>query len=207
MSKVFVSVGISLDGFLAGPNGGPRNPLGDGGVAIHQWAFRTRAFMEHLGIEGGDSRSHDNEIAQHTFDRAGAYIMGRRMFDEGENNWPEDAPFRAPVFVLTNNPRNPWERKGGTTFYFAKDDIEVALRKAQKAAGERDVRVSGGADVIRQYLNAGLVEELDIQIAPIFLGKGTRLFDQIDKTKVKLEIVEVVNSPLITHVQYNIVKA
>lgn len=205
MSKVFVSVGMSLDGFLAGPNGGPKNPLGDGGVDIHKWAFRTRAFLEHLGMEGGEAQGNDNEIARRTFDRAGAYILGRRMFDEGEHNWPEDAPFRAPVFVLTNNLRSPWERKGGTTFYFTNDNIQVVLAKAQKAAGNKDVRISGGADVIRQYLNAGLVEELDIQIAPLFLGTGMRLFDQIDGTKVKLEIVKAANSPLITHVQYNIV--
>ena len=205
MSKVFVSVGMSLDGFLAGPNGGPQNPLGDGGVDIHKWAFRTRAFLEHLGMEGGETQGHDNEIARHTFDRAGAYILGRRMFDEGENSWPEDAPFHAPVFVLTHEPRSPWERKGGTTFYFSNDNIGTALRKAQTAAGKKDVRISGGANVIRQYLNAGLVEELVIQIAPLFLGTGMRLFDHIDGTKVKLEIVKAVDSPLVTHVQYNIV--
>ena len=206
MGKVFISVGMSLDGFLAGPNGGPTNPLGDGGTDIHQWAFKTRSFLEHLGMEGGESRTRDDEIAHQTFDRAGAYVMGRRMFDEGENNWPEDAPFHTPVFVLTNNPRSPWVRKGGTTFYFSKDTIGAALTKAQKAAGNKDVRISGGANVIQQYLNAGLVEELDIQIAPLFLGRGMRLFDHIERNKVKLEIVRAINSPLITHVMYNVVK-
>jgi dihydrofolate reductase len=204
MGNVFVSVGMSLDGFLAGPNGGPKNPLGDGGVAIHQWAFQTRAFMEHLGMEGGDSLSRDNEIAQHTFERTGAYILGRRMFDEGEYNWPENAPFHAPVFVLTNSPRIPWERKGGTTFYFASDTVEAALEKARKAAGNKDVRISGGASVIQQYFNAGLVDELDIQLAPMFLGKGARLFDHMETLKAKLEIVEVTNSPTITHLKYKI---
>jgi dihydrofolate reductase len=203
MSKVFVNVGMSLDGFLAGPNGGPTNPLGDGGVDIHQWAFKTRTFLEHLRMEGGESQTRDDEIIHHTFDRTGAYIMGRRMFDEGESNWPEDAPFRAPVFVLTNTPRSPWDRKGGTTFYFSDDTIEAALVKAQKAAGIKDVRISGGASVIQQYLNAGLVDELEVQIAPMFLGKGVRLFDRIDAVKVKLEIVEAINSPSITHVKYS----
>jgi dihydrofolate reductase len=118
----------------------------------------------------------------------------------------EDAPFRAPVFVLTNKPRSPWERKGGTTFYFSNESIELALARAQKAAGIKDVRISGGASVIQQYLNAGLVDELDVQIAPMFLGKGMRLFDHIDQTKVKLEIVEAINSPTITHLQYGITK-
>lgn len=207
MGKVFINVGMSLDGFLAGPNRGPKNPLGDGGVDIHKWAFRTRAFLEHLGMEGGETQGHDNEIARRTFDRAGAYILGRRMFDEGESNWPENVPFRAPVFVLTNNLRSPWERKGGTTFYFTNDNIHVVLARTQKAAGNKDVRIGGGASVIRQYLNAGLVEELEVQIAPLFLGTGMRLFDQIDKAKLQLEIVEAVSSPLITHVRYKIAKA
>jgi dihydrofolate reductase len=206
MSKVFISVGMALDGFLAGPNGGPKNPLGDGGVDIHKWAFRASAFLERLGMEGGESNSHDNDIVEHTFERAGAHIMGRRMFDEGENNWPEDAPFRAPVFVLTNHPRSAWERKGGTTFYFSGDSIQDALTKARRAAGNKDVRISGGASVIQHYLNAGLVDELCIQLAPVLLGKGVRLLDHIDKNKVNLEIVEAVNSQLITHLHYNVVR-
>ena len=204
MGKVFVSVGMSLDGFMAGPNGSPTNPLGDGGVDIHKWAFETRTFLEHLGIPGGKSGTRDDGIVQRTFERAGAHIMGRRMFDEGEHNWPEDAPFHTPVFVLTNSPRPPWERKGGTTFYFSKDAIHAALQKARDAAGNKDVRISGGAGVIRQYLNSGLVDELNLQVAPLLLGRGTRLFDHVERERVKLEIAEVIGSPLVTHVAYNV---
>ena len=205
MSKVFVNVGMSLDGYVAGPNGGPHNPLGDGGIDIHQWAFATKAFLEHIGREGGESSTRDNEIIEHTFRRSGAHIMGRRMFDEGEFNWPENAPFHGPVFVLTNNPRSPWIRKGGTTFYFSSDNVHAALAKAKEAAGTKDVRISGGANVIQQFLNAGLVEELELQVAPLLLGKGTRLFDQLDKNRLKFEIVETVHSPRITHLRYKIV--
>jgi dihydrofolate reductase len=205
MSKVFATVGMSLDGYIAGPNADPKSPLGDGGVDIHQWAFATNAFLERHGTGGGDSTGRDNEIVEHTFQRAGAHIMGRRMFDKGEYNWPEEAPFRGPVFVLTNNPRSPWARKGGTTFYFSGDGVHAALRKAKEASGTKDVRISGGASVIQQFLNGGLVDELELQLAPLLLGKGTRLFGQVDKTKLRLEIVETINSPRVTHLHYKVV--
>ncbi len=107
MSKVFFDVGVSLDGYIAGPNGGPRNPLGDGGVGLHQWAFKTATFLERIGVAGGET-SQDDVLVRQVFDRAGAYVMGRRMFDEGEISWPENPPFRAPVFVLTHSAREPW---------------------------------------------------------------------------------------------------
>jgi dihydrofolate reductase len=206
MSKVFISVGMSLDGFLAGPNGGPKNPLGDGGTDIHQWVFNTKAFLERHGAEGGETKGHDNQIVEEIFRRAGAYIMGRRMFDEGEVNWPEDAPFRSPVFVVTHQSRDPWKRKGGTTFYFSNDTIHNALRNAKQAAGNKDVRIAGGANLIQQCLNAGLVDELRVHLAPIFLRKGVRFFDQIDNKKVKIEIVGAISSPLVTHLQYKVLR-
>ncbi len=166
MSEVFVDVGVSLDGYIAGPNGGPGNPLGDGGTRIHQWLFQTAGFCERLGLPGGQSSS-DDQLVRRVFERAGAYVMGRRMFDEGELGWPEDAPFRAPVFVLTHSPREPWKRKGGTAFFFVTDGIESALRQAKAAASGRDVRVAGGAETIRQYLDAGMVDELALHIAPM----------------------------------------
>jgi dihydrofolate reductase len=155
VSKVFVSVGSSLDGFIAGLNGGPANPLGDGGVKIHDWMFKQKAFLKRVNLEGGESNNNDSDIIEEIFNRAGAYVMGKRMFEEGEANWPEDAPFRAPVFLLTHTTRKPWKRKGGTTFYFVNNAIDDAFQKAKEAAVSKDVRISGGANTIQQYFNAG----------------------------------------------------
>lgn len=176
MAKVFVDVGMSLDGFIAGPNGRPGNPLGDGGTRIHQWIYPLATFHERMGSTGGKTGP-DDAILQAVFARAGAYVMGRRMFDEGEVGWPENAPFRAPVFVVTHQPREPWVRKGGTTFFFVTQGIESALEKANALAGDKDIRVSGGASLILQYISAGLVDELTIHLAPVLMGQGVRLFD------------------------------
>jgi dihydrofolate reductase len=206
MSKVFVHVGMSLDGFVAGPNRGPKNPLGDGGPTIHTWMYKQRAFRQLLSLgEGGDTGT-DNRILGETLGRIGANVMGKRMFDEGEVNWPEEAPFHTPVFVVTNEVRGPWERKGGTTFHFVNDGIASALAKAREAAGTKDVRIAGGRDVSLQYLNGGLVDELSIALAPVFIGDGLRLFDGIDKRKVGVEIVEAIHSPLVTHLRYAVKK-
>jgi dihydrofolate reductase len=160
LSKVFVHMGISLDGFVAGVNRGPHNPLGHMGMKVHAWMFHTRAFRENLKLGGGGATGPDDEIVRATSPRTGASVMGKRMFEEGEATWPEEAPFHTPVFVLTHERRAPWERPGGTTFYFVDDGIESALEQARRAAGGKDVRISGGADVVRQYLNAGLVDEI-----------------------------------------------
>lgn len=206
MSKVFFDVGISLDGYIAGPNGGPQNPLGDEGIKIHNWMFKQKAFLQHIKLEGGETDNIDNDIIESIFNRIGANIMGKRMFVEGEANWPEEAPFHCPVFVLTHEKREPWKRPGGTTFYFTDEDIRVVLEKAKKVAGKKDVRISGGARNIQQYLNAGLIEEAVIHIAPIFLGSGVRLFEKIDKEKFTLEATRVVNSPLVIHLFYKVNK-
>jgi dihydrofolate reductase len=202
MSSVFVNLGISLDGYIAGPNRGPDNPLGDGGLEIHAWAFEQRAFREHLQLGEGGETGVDNRVIEATFERIGANILGKRMFEEGEANWPEEAPFHTPVFVLTKEKRSPWQRKGGTTFYFVNDGIESALAKAREAAGTKDVRISGGKDVVLQYLNAGLVDEVALSLVPRFLGGGLRLFDGIDVRAVGLEIAEVMHSPSVTHLRY-----
>ena len=208
MNKVFVDVGISLDGFLGGPNRGPHNPIGDGGLEIHKWMFAQKAFLQHLHLDAshGESNNKDNDIIEEIFQRIGANIMGRRMFDEGEANWPEEAPFGTPVFVLTHHLREPWERKGGTTFYFVNEDIHGVLEKAKQAAGNKDVRISGGASTIQQYVNAGLVDELQIHFAPILLGNGIRLFDNFEKGRFYIEPERVINSSRVTHIQYRVVK-
>lgn len=206
MANVFVHLGMSLDGFIAGPNRGPKNPLGDGGESIHTWMFKQRVFRQNHGLGGEGETGADNRILEQTFGRIGANIMGKRMFEEGEFNWPEEAPFHVPVFVPTKEVREPWQRPGGTTFYFVNDGIQSALAQARKAAQTKDVRISGGRDVVLQYLNAGLVDELQIALAPIFLGEGLRLFDGIDKGKVALDIAEAVHSPSVTHLRYTVKK-
>src|SRR3970040_1632444 len=170
MSKVFVDIGISLDGFIAGTNGGASNPLCDNGVKIHIWMFKQKAFLQHLGLEGGEINTKDGEIIENIFNRIGANIMGKKMFVEGEANWPEEAPFHSPVYVLTHQKREPWERKGGTTFYFVNEDIHSVLKKAKKDAGSKDIRISGGASCIQQYLNAGLIDEFTIHLTPVMMG-------------------------------------
>lgn len=204
MSKVFVDVGISLDGFIAGTNAGANNPLGDSGLKIHEWMFKQKAFLKHLNLPGDGEIGKDNEIVEGIFNRIGANIMGNKMFIEGEANWPEEAPFNCPVYVLTHQKREPWERPGGTTFFFTDEDVQTVLAKAKKAAGKKDIRISGGARTIQQYLNAGLVDEFVTHIAPIFLGAGIRLFEHLDKTKFSFEINDVINSSGVTHIFYNV---
>jgi dihydrofolate reductase len=206
MSQVFVHLGISLDGYIAGPNRGPKNPLGDEGTTIHSWMFKQRAFSRAHGMGDAGETGPDNRILEALVARIGANILGKRMFEEGEANWPEEAPFHGPVFVLTKEKRDPWVRKGGTTFYFVNDGIERALERAREVAGKKDIRISGGRDVVLQYLHAGLVDELSLAISPVLLGQGLRLFDGIDKRKVAFEVVEAIHSPDVTHVRYAVKK-
>lgn len=205
MGKVFFDVGVSLDGAIAGPNRGPDNPLGDGGVALHGWMFATSTFRRRLGMEGGET-SRDDAIVKEVFERAGAYVLGRRMFEEGEVSWPEEAPFGAPVFVLTHRAREPWPRKGGTTFYFVTDGIESALAQARAAAGGKDVRISGGAQTIRQYLEAGLIDDFALHIAPKLLPDGLRLFEGIRLQEIHAVPAEAISTPLVTHLRYRIAR-
>jgi len=138
--------------------------------------------------------------------RVGAYVMGRRMFDEGEVGWPDPPPFGAPVFVLTHHLREPWLRQDETTFTFVTDGIESALEKARAAAGEKDVRIAGGANTVGQYLEAGLVDELQIHLAPVLLGEGVRLFDHVEAKRTELEKTRVIDSPGVTHLAYRLGK-
>jgi dihydrofolate reductase len=175
-------------------------------MALQQWVGQQRFFREMLKLGEGGETGQDNHIMEETFNRTGVSIMGKRMFDGGERFWPEEAPFHTPVFVLTKQVREPWERPGGTTFYFVNDGIESALRQAREVAGDRDIRIAGGAHTIVQYLNAGLVDEFSIALAPVFFGAGRRLFEGTDRRKVGLEIVEAIHSPLVTHLRYAVTK-
>ncbi len=203
MPDVFVDVGMSLDGFIAGRNRSPQNPMGGVAPSIHEWMIKVHAWRDRQSLEGGD-RNQDNEIASETFERAGAYIMGRRMFDEGALAWPDPPPFQKPVFVLTNHPREPWERQGGTTFYFVTDGIERALKRAQEAAGARDVHISGGGHTIQQFLNAGLVDEVQIHLAPVLLGDGLRLLEKLDGMPSHWSTDRVIPSDDVTHLRYRL---
>ena len=205
MSKVFFSVTMSLDGFIA-PEfmelGRPLEQWIGPWMELQKYVFAQKFFRENLKIGDGGETGMDNRILERTYNRTGVSIMGKRMFDGGEQGWPEEAPFHTPVFVVTHAVRAPWERPGGTTFYFVNDGIESALRQARAVAGGRDIRIAGVADVIRQYLNAGLVDEFSIAVSPVFLGAGVRLFDGIDRNRVSAEIIEAIHSPMVTHLNY-----
>lgn len=205
MSKVFFDAAISLDGFIAGENRGVDNPLGDGGLALHNWMFKQKAFYRSMNSDAGEEEGPDGKLIDDVFARAGAYIMGKRMFEEGEKHWPENL-FKKDVYVLTHEKREPWVQKGSTVFYFVNEPIEAVLEKAKASANGGDVRLQGGANMLQQYLNAGLVDDFMIHITPIILGKGIRLFEGIDKDKVKPEVTRVIHSPLTTHLHYRLVK-
>lgn len=157
--------------------------------------------------EAGGAINEDHERIERTFDRAGAYVMGRRMFDEGEVGWPDPPPFQVPVFVVTHNRREPWVRQGGTTFTFVTDGVESAVAQACTAAGGKDVQIAGGANAIQQCLNAGLLDELELRLAPVLLGAGVPLFEGIDVDTLALETPAVVASPATTHLRYRVRQA
>jgi dihydrofolate reductase len=213
MSQLTFDISMSLDGFVAGPNPRTEAPLGDGGERLHEWAYDLESFHERHNVPGG-TRNQDADVLAEAMDTIGAEIMGRGMFGGGPGPWDEswtgwwgdDPPFRMPVFVLTHHPHEPLQMQGGTTFTFVTDGIESALEQAQAAAGSKDVGIGGGADVIQQYLRAGLVDKFQVHIAPILLGSGTRLFDAVGSDQPSLEITRVVNSPAVTHVRYRVAR-
>jgi len=209
MSKVFVNIALSLDGFLA-PEGmsiehwstPEYKNWGAKWASMMTWMLKSKYFREKLLFGSGGETGEVNDMVRHTMERSGASIMGKRMFEQGEISWPEEAPFRTPVFVLTHEKREPWVRPGGTTFYFVNDGIESALRQAQEAAGNKDIRISGGADVIQQYLNAGVIEEFEIALAPILFGSGRRLFENLQDPLLQFDIERVVHTADATHLRY-----
>ena len=215
--KVFFSVSMSLDGFsapeslegiLATPEQREQDPRLDRWMAqwmeLQAWIFPQRFFRENLSLGEGGEEGRDNDVARETYERAGASVMGKRMFDLGEQSWPEEAPFHTPVFVVTHQQRDPWERPGGTMFHFVNDGIHSALDQAREAAADRDVRIAGGSETILQYLNAGLVDEFSIALAPVLFGAGTRLFDAVDASRIALEPVRSEPSSLVTHLTYTV---
>jgi dihydrofolate reductase len=209
MSKLRVlSFAVSLDGYGAGPNQDLTNPLGVGGTALHQWAWTTRTFQQVHGKEGG-STGIDDEFAKRGFTNIGAWILGRNMFGPIRGPWPDDAwkgwwgpnpPYHTPVFVLTHHARPPIPMEGGTTFHFVTDGIHAALKRATEAADGRDVRLGGGVATIRQYLGAGLIDDMHLALAPTLLGSGEALFAGIDVPKLGYRCTEHVSTANATHV-------
>jgi len=210
MSKLRVHITVSADGYVAGPNQSEENPLGEGGESLHDWAFPLKAFRELHGREGGEVNA-SNAVLEEAQANVGAEIMGRGKFGGGpgpwgDDPWPgwwgEDPPFHMPVFVLTHHEREPLTLSD-TTFTFATDGIESALEQAREAAAGKDVTVGGGADVINQYLAAGIVDELGLSIVPLVLGGGARLFEGLGP-KLALEQVRAIDAPGVTHLKYRV---
>jgi len=206
MSKVFVNIALSLDGYLAPEGMTMENPgykkWGEKWGGLMAWLLNQQYMREKLRFGPGGESGLVNDMVRHTFERTGANIMGKRMFDQGEVSWPEEAPFHTPVYVLTNKKRDPWARPGGTTFYFVNQGPEQALALAREAAGNRDIRVSGGADVIQQYLNLGVIDELEIALAPVFFGSGRRLFENLNESIPEFRIDKVVEGSAASHLRY-----
>ena len=210
MSKVRAQISISVDGYVAGPNQTNDDPLGVGGMRLHEWAFATEAFARIHGGGGGE-RNADSDVVEECAAHIGAHIMGRKMFGpsgdwdgEWRGWWGEDPPFHTPVYVLSHAAREPLAMEGGTTFHFVTDGIESALEQARAAAGDKDVLIAGGASAINQFLAAGLLEELYLHVAPVALGGGERLFADVGDPR--LEPTEVVASPTVTHIKYRVAK-
>lgn len=211
MTKVFFSVTLSLDGYLAPPGAGllaqdaqARQAWIVAWSKLQNWVFHQDFFRKNLKLEGAGEAGADDRLLREVFERTGVTILGKRMFDAGEGSWPEEAPFHTPVFVVTHTQREAWPRPGGTTFHFVNDGIESALRQARAVAGGRDVRIGGGADTINQFLRAGLVDEFHVALAPVFLGDGPRLFQGVDPATLELVQRETTPSKRVTHLRYEV---
>lgn len=209
MSKVKVAAfAVSLDGFGAGPNQSREKPLGERGEELHNWMFPTKMFQRMMRKQGG-TEGPNNDFAESSMANIGAWIMGRNMFgpvrdpwpnDEWRGWWGEEPPYHVPVFVLTHHQREPLTMKGGTVFHFVTDGIESALEKAKLAAAEKDIRIGGGVSTIRQFLQAGYIDEMHLAFSPVFLGSGENLFSGVDLSKLGFTEVKNTIGEHATHV-------
>jgi dihydrofolate reductase len=198
MTIVTAQMSVSLDGFFSGPE-----HVDAGFHRVTRWVIDASGWRERMGFEGGEHTT-NSELITDWFEATGAYVMGRQMFDRGEVPWGDSPPFRAPVFVVTHRPREPLLREGGTTFTFVTDGIDSAVAQARVAARGKDVAVAGGGDLLRQVLNAGLLDQLDLHISPVLIGEGMRLFGPLDQDALELTPIRVVHAPEVTHVRYRI---
>jgi dihydrofolate reductase len=213
VARLRFQISMSLDGFVAGPNQSEENPLGAGGMQLHEWAFGLAAWREPHG-EGGGEVNASTRVVEESLENIGATVMGRNMFggqgpwgdDPWNGWWGDDPPFHTPVFIVTHHAREPVAMEGGTTFTFVTDGIESALEQAREAAGGKDVALGGGANVAQQYLKAGLIDEMQIHVVPVLLGDGARLFDNLAGADVAVECTRVIDAPGVTHLTYRVVK-
>ena len=213
MARLRFDISMSLDGFVAGPNQSEEDPLGEGGMQLHEWAFELAAWRKPHGRDGGEVNA-STKVVEESLENLGAAVMGRNMFggagpwgdDPWDGWWGDDPPFHMPVFIVTHHAREPVTKEGGTTFTFVTDGIESALEQAREAADGKDVGLSGGANVAQQYFKAGLIDEMQIHLVPVFLGDGAQLFDNLDGAEVGLEVARVVEAPGVTHLTYRVGK-
>jgi dihydrofolate reductase len=213
VARLRFDISMSLDGFVAGPNQTEEDPLGEGGEQLHEWAFELAAWRKPHGQDGGEVNA-STKVVEESLENLGAAVMGRNMFggagpwgdDPWDGWWGDDPPFHMPVFIVTHHAREPVTKEGGTTFTFVTDGIESALEQAREAADGKDVGLSGGANVAQQYFKAGLIDEMQIHLVPVFLGDGARLFDNLDGAEVGLEVARVVEAPGVTHLTYRVGK-
>lgn len=193
MGKVYCEISMSLDGFVTGPNVRVGNGLGDGGERLHDWRFDVKTAT-------------DEAIVDELYASTGAVVLGKGMFDVGFEPWGDPPPFRMPVFIVTHEQRDPLPMQGGTTYTFVTDGIEAALERARAAAGGKNVGIWGGANLIRQYLEAGLLDEMRIHLIPILLGGGVRLFEGLNPDGIELRRADSVETPAATHLKFEVVK-
>jgi dihydrofolate reductase len=212
VAKLRLNISMSLDGYVAGPDQSLEDPLGKGAEALHTWIVQTRSWRELHGSGEGGTTGLDDERAAAWGENVGSMVMGRNMFgpvrgpwgdEDWRGWWGDNPPYHYPVFVLTHHPRPPLEMEGGTTFHFVTDGIEDALERAFKAAAGKDVSIGGGAATARQYLRAGLVDELEVHVAPVLLGGGERLFDDLAGGTAGLALVDLVASPAAAHYRFS----
>ena len=213
MGRVMFQMALSLDGYVAGPDQSVENPVGVGGTRVFEWFFDLEVWRRMQGLEGGIVNA-STGVIEDARANVGAYVMGRNMFGGGPGPWPDDPPwtgwwgdepsYHVPVFVLTHYPRDPLEMRGGTTFFFVTDGIGSALDQARVEAADRDVRIAGGAEAVREYLRAGLVDDFELNLAAVLLGAGERLFDHVGD--LQLEQVRAIEAPGVTHLKYRVVK-
>ena len=211
MAKLRLDISISLDGYVAGPNPSDEHPLGIGGEQLHDWALELEAWRRPHGLEGGVVNE-SSRVMEESQAGLGATVMGRNMFGGAgsweekpwDGWWGEEPPFHMPVFVVTHHEREPLVKDGGTTFTFVTGGIDSALEQAREAAGGKDIAIAGGADVAQQFLRAGLVDEMQLHVAPVLLGGGRRLFENLEGANLELERTRVVAAPGVTHLTYRI---
>jgi dihydrofolate reductase len=212
MSKVRCHISISVDGCVAGPNQSDENPLGEGGERLHDWVVQLAAWRRAHGADGGEVNE-STRVQEESMENVGAAVMGRNMFGPVGGGawdgrwtgwWGDNPPYHYSVFVVTHHPRDPVAMEGGTTFHFVNDGIESALEQARSAGGGKDVVLWGGANIIQQYLAAGLLDELELHVVPVVLGDGARIFDGLADAQVQLEQMRAVEGPGVTHVKYRV---